>query len=334
MKAETVDLRTTYMGLELKNPVVPAASPLSRDVGTVRALEDNGAAAIVMFSLFEEQIRHEARELAHYLEHGTESYAEALTFFPEAEAYALGPDEYIDHVRRLKKAVDIPVIGSLNGVTTGGWIDYARKIEAAGADALELNVYYVAADVTLDSWKVEQLYVDILKEVKSKVKIPVAMKLSPFFSALGSMAKRLDDTGANGLVLFNRFYQPDIDLEALEVFPNIRLSTPQALRLPLRWIAILRGRIGASLAASSGVDTAHDVIKTLMVGADAAMVCSTLLRNGPGRVKELVTGLKAWMEEHEYASVEEMKGSMSQLSSSDPAAFERANYMRALNSFR
>ncbi len=334
MKAETVDLRTTYLGLELKNPVVPAASPLSRDVGTVRALEDNGAAAIVMFSLFEEQIRHEARELAHYLEHGTESYAEALTFFPEAAAYALGPDEYIDHVRRLKKAVDIPVIGSLNGVTTGGWIDYARKIEAAGADALELNVYYVAADLTLDSWKVEQLYIDILKEVKSKVKIPVAMKLSPFFSALGSMAKRLDDTGANGLVLFNRFYQPDIDLEALEVFPNIRLSTPQALRLPLRWIAILRGRIGASLAASSGVDTAQDVIKTLMVGADAVMVCSTLLRNGPGRMKELVTGLKAWMEEHEYASVEEMKGSMSQLSSSDPAAFERANYMRALNSFR
>ncbi|MBI4606196.1 MAG: dihydroorotate dehydrogenase-like protein [Planctomycetes bacterium] len=334
MSQNRPDLSTTYMGLELKSPIVPSSGPLSREVSTVRALEDGGAAAIVVYSLFEEQIRHEERELAHFLEHGTESYAEALSYFPRAEEYAVGPEEYLEHIRHLKEAVDIPVIGSLNGATTGGWIDYARRIEEAGADALELNVYYIPTDAHLDSWKVEELYLEILRAVKSKVRIPVAMKLSPYFTALAAMARRLDESGADALVLFNRFYQPDIDLESLEVYPNLRLSTPFAMRLPLRWIAILRGRLNASLAASSGIDTPQDVVKMLMAGADVTMVCSTLLRHGPGRAAFLVQGLRAWMEEHGYESVALMKGSMSHASCSDPSAFERANYMKALNSYR
>ena len=334
MSQDSVQLGTTYMGIALKNPIVPSAGPLSREVSTVRELEDNGAAAIVVYSLFEEQIEHEKRELDHYLEHTGESYAEALSYFPDAEVYHRGPDEYLEHLRRLKEAVGIPVIGSLNGVTTGGWIEYARGIEDAGADALELNVYYIPTDPVLDGRGVEDLYVEILRGVKSRVEIPVAMKLSPYFSSVAAMAKRLDEEGANALVLFNRFYQPDLDLENLEVFPNLLLSSPAELRLPLRFIAILYDRIRSSLALTSGVEYPEDVIKGLMVGSDVTMVCSTLLRHGPSRVKTLLDGVTQWMVEHEYESIEQMKGSMSHRSCSDPSAFERANYMRALNDYR
>jgi dihydroorotate dehydrogenase (fumarate) len=334
VSANDIDLSTTYLGLELKNPIVPSASPLSRDVDMVRALEENGASAIVMYSLFEEQIRHESQELDYFLTHGTESFAESLSYFPKAEDYAVGPEEYIEHIQRLKEAVTIPIIASLNGFTPGGWTDYARKIEAAGADALELNVYYVATDPQFGGQKVEDLYIELLKLVKSKIKIPVAVKLSPYFSSLSAMAKRLEEAGANGLVLFNRFYQPDLDLETLEVVPNLKLSTSQNLRLPLRWIAVLYGRIATSLAASSGVDLPEDVIKMLMVGADITMVCSTLLRNGPTRIKDLLKGVRDWMKDHEYESVEQLKGSMSQIACGDPAAFERANYMKVLHSYK
>ncbi|MBN1443402.1 MAG: dihydroorotate dehydrogenase-like protein [Planctomycetes bacterium] len=328
-----MDLSTTYMGLQLKNPIVPSAGPACRDVGSVRQLEDNGVAAVVVHSLFEEQVEHEARELAHFMEHGGESFAEALSYFPEAEEYHTGPDEYLEHIRKLKEAVEIPVIGSLNGVSSGGWIDYARWIEDAGADGLELNVYYIPTDPATSGREVEDRYVEVLKNVKSKVKIPVAMKLSPFFSSIPAMAKRLDENGADALVLFNRFYQPDIDLESLEIFPNLQLSTSASLRLPLRWIAILYGKVGANLAATSGIHNAEDVIKILMAGADVTMVCSTLLRNGLGRVREILLDLGNWLGEHEYASLEELRGSMSHRATSDPSAFERANYMRALNSF-
>jgi dihydroorotate dehydrogenase (fumarate) len=329
-----IDLSTMYLGLALKNPLVPSAGPMSRDVGTVRALEDAGASAIVMYSLFEEEIRHDQGELSHFLEHGTESFPEALTYLPEAEVYRVGPDEYLEHLRRLKEAVDIPIIGSLNGMTLGGWIESARSIQEAGADALELNVYYLATDPHLDSWKVEEHYFEVLRAVKSQVSIPIAVKLSPYFTSLASMARRLGEEGAAGLVLFNRFYQPDIDLENLEVLPNLRLSTSQDLRLPLRWIAILNGKIPVSLAASGGIDCALDVLKMLMAGANVTMMCSTLLRHGPGRVREILDGVRQWMEEHEYESLAQMSGSMSYASVADPAAFERANYIRTLNSYR
>jgi dihydroorotate dehydrogenase (fumarate) len=329
-----MDLSTMYLGLPLKNPLVPSAGPMSREVGTVRALEDAGASAIVMYSLFEEEIRHDQGELTHFLEHGTESFPEALTYLPEAEVYRVGPEEYLEHVRRLKEAVDIPVIGSLNGATRGGWIECARSIQEAGADALELNIYYIATDHRMDSWKVEDHYLEVLRAVKSQVTIPVAVKLSPYFTSLASMARRLGDSGADGLVLFNRFYQPDIDLENLEVFPNLRLSTSQDLCLPLRWIAILNGRIPVSLAASGGVDGSLDVLKLLMAGANVTMMCSTLLRHGPGRVRTILNGVHEWMEEHGYESLAQMSGSMSYASVADPGAFERANYIRTLNSYR
>ena len=327
-------LTTNYLGIQLDNPIVPSAGPLSRDVSTVRELEDNGAAAIVMYSLFEEQIEHEKRELTHYLDHGGESFAEALSYFPEAEAYHHGPDEYLEHLRNLKEAVDIPVISSLNGISTGGWIEYAAAMEDAGADAIELNVYYIPTDAAADGREVEDRYVDVLRAVRSKVELPVAMKLSPYFSSLAAMARRLDDEGASGLVLFNRFYQPDIDLENLEVYPNLLLSSAQEMRLPLRFIAILYDHVRASLALTTGVESAEDIVKALMVGADVTMVCSTLLRHGPARVGVLLSGLREWMEEHEYESVRQMQGSMSHRSCSDPSAFERANYMRGLNSYR
>ncbi len=329
-----MNLSTIYLGMKLKNPLVASASPLSRTLDGMKKLEDAGAAAIVMYSLFEEQIAHEAAELNHYLSYGTESFAESLTYFPESQEYNLGPEEYIELVRRAKQALGIPVIGSLNGISTGGWIEFAKKIEEAGADALELNVYYIPTDAKLTAQDVEDRYLEVLHAVKRTVRIPVAMKLSPFFSSLANFARRLELGGADGLVLFNRFYQPDIDLEALEVKPNIILSTPQALRLPLRWIAILSGRVKMSLAASSGIHAAQDVIKLLMAGADVTMVCSALLRDGPGHVRKMLADLDQWMLEHEYFSVGQMKGSMSQGSVADPAAFERANYMKALNSYR
>jgi dihydroorotate dehydrogenase (fumarate) len=329
-----MDLSTTYLGLRLKNPLVPSASPLSRTLDGIKRMEDAGAAAIVMYSLFEEQIQHEAGELNHYLSFGTQSFAEALTYFPEHTEYNLGPDEYIEHVRKAKEAVDIPIIGSLNGVSTGGWIDYAKKIQDAGASALELNVYYIPTDPKLTSDAVEQRYLDVLKAVKSAVSIPVAMKLSPFFSSMANMAMRLDAAGADGLVLFNRFYQPDLDIEALEVVPNVTLSTSHAIRMPLRWVAVLFGKVKASLAATSGVHGARDVVKLLMAGADVTQICSALLMHGPGRIAEILQELDRWLVEHEYVSVQQMRGSMSQKSVADPSAFERANYMKALNRYK
>lgn len=329
-----MDLTTTYLGIKLKNPLVASASPLSRSIDNIRRLEDAGAAAIVLFSLFEEEILHETRELDHYLTYGTESYAEALSYFPEPQEFYLGPEEYLEHIRQAKAAVDIPIIGSLNGVSPGGWINYARKIEAAGADALELNLYYIPTDPALSSDDIERMYLNTLKAVKASVNIPVALKLSPFFSAMANMAKQFDAAGADALVLFNRFYQPDIDLENLEVVPNVILSTPQAMRLPLRWIAILYGKIKADLAATSGIYTASDVLKMLMAGANVTMMTSALLRHGVRHISKVIEEMIVWMEAHEYESVEMMQGSMSQKSVAEPAAFERANYIKALHSFQ
>ncbi|NNC96064.1 MAG: dihydroorotate dehydrogenase-like protein, partial [Chitinophagales bacterium] len=277
---------------------------------------------------------HEESEIDHYLSHGTESHAEALSYFPEVEEFNLGPQEYLDHIRKLKGAVDIPVIGSLNGISVGGWVKYAKLIEEAGADGLELNVYYVAANPELSSSDVEQMYIDVLKEVKKSISIPVGIKLSPYFTSMANMAKRLDESGADALVMFNRFYQPDLDLDSLEVVPNLVLSTSWELRLPLRWIAILYGKIKASMAATSGVHSHEDVLKVMMAGGDIAMICSELLKNGTKRIPQILEDMKNWMEEHEYDSVSMMKGSMSQKSIAEPAAFERANYMKTLQSYK
>ncbi len=329
-----LDLTTTYMGLTLKNPVVPSASPLSKTVGGIKRMEDAGAAAVVMYSLFEEQIDLEALSLHHFLEQGAYSYAEALTYFPSAAEYNRGPDGYLELIREAKEAVDIPIIGSLNGVTPGGWTRYARLIEEAGADALELNVYLIPTRLDQPADAIEQVYLDVLKDVKANVSIPVAMKLSPFFSSIPHMAHRLDQAGANGLVLFNRFYQPDFDLEELTVTPHLMLSTPWEMRLPLRWIAILYGRLQASLALTTGIHTPEDVVKAIMAGADIAQTASALLEHGIGKIGELVAGLQQWMEEHEYESVQQMKGALSQRKVAEPAAFERANYMKVLGSWR
>jgi len=328
-----LDLTTTYLGLHLKNPLVASASPLSRKIDSARRLEDAGAAAIVMYSLFEEQITHDSHELNHYLERGTHSFAESLSYFPDLEHYNLGPEPYLEHLHSLKQAVDIPVIGSLNGISSGGWLDYAHKIEQAGADALELNIYYLPTDVDLGASELEESYVQLVRDVRSRIKLPIALKLSPFFTSLPHIAKRFVEAGANGLVLFNRFYQPDFDLEELEVIPNLELSTPHELRLPLRWIAILYGRIAADFALTSGVHTAQDVLKAMMAGANVAMMTSTLLQNGTGRLMHIINDLQEWMETHEYESITQMRGSMSQRAVADPAAYERANYMKALNSF-
>ena len=328
-----MDLSTTYMGLKLKNPLVPSAGPLTADADSIARLGEQGAAAIVLHSVFEEQIRHDEAELDHFTTQGTESFAESLTYFPQAQEYRHGPDEYLELIRKAKQAVDVPVIASLNGVTAGGWTDYAKKMEQAGADGIELNVYYVATDPKQTGVQVETLYVDILKAVKSAVKVPVALKLGPFFSSLAATAKRLDEAGADALVLFNRFYQPDINLDSLEVVPDLVLSTPFEMRLPLRWIAILHGHVQASLAATTGVATGRDVVKLLMAGADVTQMCSVLLRKGARELATILHDLETWMEENEYTSVEQMKGSMSQRTCPDPAAFERANYMKTLNSY-
>ncbi|HEY9188860.1 MAG TPA: dihydroorotate dehydrogenase-like protein [Bacteroidota bacterium] len=329
-----MDLTTKYLGLDLKNPIVPSAGPLSKSLDNVRILEDSGASAIVMFSLFEEQIAHEAAELEHYLSYGTESYAESLTYFPSPSEYNLGPDEYIELIHKIKQSVNIPVIGSINGITTGGWLEYAKKIEQAGADALELNIYYIPTDLKLTSLDVENRYIEILSALKQIIRIPIAVKLSPYFSSFANFASRLVNAGADGLVLFNRFYQPDINLESLEVEPNITFSSSNEIKLPLRWIAILYSRLKCSFAATSGVYTPEDAIKLLMVGSDVVMMCSALLKNGPRYLKSVLDGIDKWMFEHEYTSVQQMKGSMSQKSILDPAAFERANYMKALNRFK
>ena len=328
-----MDLSTTYLGLKLRTPLVPAASPLSEDIDTIKQMEDAGAAAVVLYSLFEEQLRQDSVELAQHLEHGTFSFAEALTYFPEPEEFRLGPEEYLAHIAKAKRTVGIPIIASLNGSSVGGWTQYAKAIQEAGADALELNIYFIPTDLDLTSVEIEQTYLDILKAVKSAVTIPVAVKLSPFFTNFANMAKRLDAAGANGLVLFNRFYQPDIDLENLEIRPNILLSTPMAMRVPLRWIALLYGKLKANLAATSGVHRATDVLKMLMAGADVTQLCSALIRHGVRQIGVIERDLVAWMEEHEYHSVTQLKGSFSQKNCADPSAFERAQYMKAISQF-
>jgi dihydroorotate dehydrogenase (fumarate) len=328
-----VDLTTTYLGMKLKNPVVASASPLSQKADTAQELEKAGISAIVMYSLFEEQIISESLKIHEDLLRGTEEYAEALSYIPEVGVYSIGPDSYLKQVEKLKKAVSIPVIGSLNGVTTGGWIEYAQKIQDAGADALELNIYDVSTDPAINSTELEQRYITLIKDIRKSVKIPLAVKLSPFFTAIPNFARSMVDCGVNGLVLFNRFYQPDFDLEALEVVPNLVLSNSNELRLPLRWIAILYKRVKIDFALTSGVHTPEDVLKAMMAGANVTMIASEFLINGIGRATQILAGLSSWMEEHEYTSIKQMRGSMSQQSVVQPAAFERANYMKVLSSY-
>jgi dihydroorotate dehydrogenase (fumarate) len=327
------DLTTSYLGLSLKNPLVASASPLSKKLERVRRLEEAGVAAVVLYSLFEEQITHQQLELDHYLTRGTESFAEALTYFPDLGHYNLGPEGYLEHIHALKGAVHIPVIASLNGISAGGWIDYARRIQEAGADALELNLYYLPTSVDLTGVVLEEEYVGLVKHIRAMLRIPLAVKLSPFFTSIPNMAHRLTEAGANGLVLFNRFYQPDLDLEALEVVPSLELSTSSELRMPLRWVAILYGRVAADLAITGGVHSAQDVIKSAMAGASAVMMASELIEHGVGRVTQILGDLQAWMDQREYVSIAQMKGSMSQRAVREPAAFERANYMKVLNAF-
>lgn len=325
-----IDLRTTYLGLKLATPLVASASPLSRDVDGVRRLEEAGAAAVVLYSLFEEQLRQEEMDLVYHLNAGTESFAESLTYFPQASEFHTGPEGYLNHIRKCKTSVKIPVIASLNGSTLGGWTKFAGEIEKAGADAIECNIYSIPTDADLSAADIEKTYIEIVQAVKATVTIPVAVKLSPFFSNLANMAQRLDQAGADALVLFNRFYQPDINLEELEIQPNVLLSTPQSLRLPLTWIGILFGRLKANLAATGGVHSAEDVVKLLMVGADVTMLCSSLMRHGINHIRHVERELREWMEEHEYESVKQLQGSMSQQRCPDPRAFERAQYMRAV----
>jgi len=329
----SVDLRTSYLGLELENPFVPSASTLSSRIDNLKRMQEAGAAAVVMQSLFEEQIEHEEVELHRVLESATESFAEALTHFPELEEYNTGPDEYLRHLERTRDELEIPVIGSLNGVSPGGWIRYARLIQEAGADALELNVYFVAADPDETGEQVERRYLDLVAAVRETVTVPLAVKIGPYFSSPANMARRLVEAGADGLVLFNRFLQPDIDLETLQVDPTLRLSTSEELRLPLRWIAILRGRVGCSLAATTGVHTAEDAVKLILAGADVTMVASCLFRNGPEHLRGLIDGVRDWLEERDYGSLEQAKGSVSQENVADPVAFARANYMEMLVSY-
>lgn len=329
-----MDITTTYLGLKLKSPIVPSAGPLSQDVSDIREMEDAGAGAVVLYSMFEEQIEHEALELDWHTSVHAESYAEATSYFPEPFEYKLGPEEYLNHIRKAKEAVSIPVIASLNGKSLGGWTDYSKKMEQAGADAIELNIYLLPTDLNKPAAEIEKVYVDIVKSVKTAVKIPVSVKMHPFFSSTANMASQLNNAGADGLVLFNRFYQPDIDLEKLDVVPNVILSTPMAMRLPLRWIAILYGKVKADLAATSGIYTEEDVLKMIMAGANVTMMLSSLLKFGIGHIADVTTRMKAWMEEHEYESIEQMRGSMSYMNVPDPAKFERANYMKVLHSYK
>jgi len=329
-----IDLSTAYLGMKLASPLVVSASPLSREIDGICRLEEAGASAVVLYSLFEEQLRQDEVDLDYHLLAGTESFAESITYFPQASEFHTGPDGYLNHIRKAKASVGIPVIASLNGSTLGGWTKFAREIERAGADAIELNIYYIPTDAQITSGEVEGTYLEIVRAVKSTVTIPVAVKLSPFFSNFANVATQIDAAGADGLVLFNRFYQPDIDLEELAIRPNVLLSTPQSLRLPLTWIGILFGRIKASLAGTGGIHSAEDVVKMLMVGANVTMMCSALMRHGVNHLRHVERGLREWIEEHEYESVKQMQGSMSQIKCADPAAFERAQYMHAVKSMQ
>jgi dihydroorotate dehydrogenase (fumarate) len=327
-------LGTNYLGLTLRNPIVVSSSPLSQNLDSIRRVEDAGAAAIVMYSLFEEQIAMESCYLDYFLTSGAHHSAEAMSYFPEMSSYNVGPDEYMNLILRAKEAVDIPIIGSLNGISAGGWTDFATLIQEAGADALELNVYYVPANPDIPGEEIENLYLAALASVKRTVSIPVAMKLSPYFSSTANMAKRFVEEGANGLVLFNRFYQPDFALESLEVMPRLVLSSSDELRLPLRWVAILYGRLMVDFAITSGIHNHEDVLKGLMAGAKVTMMASELLQHGIKRIKEILSDVERWMTEHEYESVSQMIGSMSQKHCPQPAAFERANYVKTLASYQ
>jgi dihydroorotate dehydrogenase (fumarate) len=327
------DLSTTYMGLSLKNPVVPSASPLSRDIGDIKWMEDAGAAAVVLYSLFEEQIGLEEEELDHVLSRGAQSLADASGYFPSQLEYTRSPDEYVEHVRKAKEAVDIPIIASMNGISKGGWLEHSKMMEDAGADGLELNIYFIPTTSRLFGLDVETLYLDILRSVRKHVDIPVAVKLSPFFTALPNFADRLADAGADALVLFNRFYQPDIDVDSGEVVPNMTLSTPADMRLPLRWIAILYGEVETSFALTSGIHSVDDVLKAVMAGADVANVCSVLLKEGAGMITELVEGVSSKLDEKGINTLREIRGNMSLQSYVEPWAFERASYLKLLQSY-
>ncbi len=330
-----MNLSTKYMGLELNNPIVPSASPLSTNLDLVKQLEDMGAAAVVMYSLFEEQINRETNQVDQFLATFNKSYAEALSYFPEPEKFrALNPDEYLEHIQLLKRSVDIPIIGSLNGISPGEWMHFAKNMEEAGADGIELNIYYISTDPALSAAEIEDMYLDDLQTVKSEITIPIALKIGPYFSAFANMAMKLDKAGADALVLFNRFYQPDIDLETKEIIPNLHFSSSYEIRLPLRWIAILYGTIRSSLAATSGIHTADDVIKLIMAGADIAMVASVLLKEGSKAISRILKNLEEWMEMHGFESISKMKGSMSYQAVAEPTALLRANYVATLQSFK
>ncbi|EHQ05523.1 dihydroorotate dehydrogenase-like protein [Leptonema illini] len=330
-----MNLKTTYLGLDLAHPIVPSASPLSENTDTARRLEDAGAPALVMYSLFEEQILDDQHRLDHFLEHGSHTFAEALTYFPEPDAYASANGEaYLEQIRRLKEHLKIPVIASLNGVSSGGWMSWAEKIEQAGADALELNIFYIPADFDHDPREIEEMYVNDVRAVRERTGLKIAVKIAPFFSSMSYMARRLEEAGADALVMFNRFYEPDFDIEQLQVKPRLKLSQSGDGLLALHWIAILRDHLKIDLAATGGIHDATDIVKALMAGADITMTASALLRRGPEHIQNLVIGLQRWMEEHEYVSVEQMKGSMSYAKVANPSAFERANYMKTLQSYR
>jgi dihydroorotate dehydrogenase (fumarate) len=330
-----MDLTTTYLGLTLRSPlVVGAAAPLTEDIDNLQRMEDAGAAAVVLHSLFEEQLTQEIYGIHHDTTVYNESFAEALTYFPEPAIFHIGSEEYLNHIRRAKEMVNIPIIASLNGSTVGGWTKYARQIEQAGADALELNIYSIPTDIEMTGTAVENIYLDIVSAVTSEVNLPVAVKLSPYFSNIANMAKRLADAGADGLVLFNRFYQPDLDLDNLEIKTNVLLSTPQAMRLPLRWIAILYGAIPVDFAATSGIQTATDVLKMIAVGANVTMLVSVLLRHGIDYLQTIEQGLHQWLEEHEYESLQQLQGVMSQSNCPEPSTFERVQYMKAIQTYQ
>jgi len=330
---KTIDLSTTYLGLKLKNPLVASSSPMCQDVGNIRRIEDAGAAAVVLHSLFEEQIELDSDELDRFITESSDTSAEALSHFPELTQPVSGPELYLKHIAKCKQAVKIPIIASLNGTTNGGWLSYAKQMQQAGADALELNIYYIPVDPDVNGDQVEQKYIDLVRAVKSEVRIPVAVKLGPYFSALANMARKLDATGADGLVLFNRFYQPDYDLEALEVVPNLILSNSHELLLRLHWIAVIYGSVKADLALTGGVHSATDVVKAMMAGAKVAMMTSALLKRGISYIDTIATELLIWMGEHEYDSIKQMQGSMSRNAVPQPKAFERANYMKVLSSY-
>lgn len=329
-----MDLSTSYLGLDLRSPLVASASPLSESLDNIKRLEEAGAAAIVMHSLFEEQLTQDSLELDHHLSFATESYAESLSYFPEPETYHVGPELYLDHITEARAAVDIPIIASLNGHTHGGWLHFAKRMEIAGANALELNLYDIPTNPSLTAAQIESGYLKIIQSVIASVKIPVAVKLSPFFTNLVHFAHGVAEAGARGLVLFNRFYQPDINLDTLEIEPHLLLSSPQEMRLPLNWIGILYGRTPLDLAATTGVHQAKDVIKMMMVGANVTMMASVLLRRGPDYVRMIEEEIREWMAEHEYSSIRQMQGSMSQKYCADPSAFERVQYMKTLQSYR